>query len=247
MTKLSATIITYNEERNIGRCIDSLNGVVDEIIVIDSFSNDKTIEICTQKGAKIIQHDWKGYAETKNIANHYTTYEYVLSIDADEALSDVLRSSILEAKKNLSGVYSFNRLTNYCGQWIHYCGWYPDKKIRIFPKEKVKWMGEFIHEEIIVLEKMKEQFLEGDLYHYSYYTIQEHYQKIEKYALLSAQQLQKDKKTFAWYKPLASAFSKFFTTYFFRLGFLDGTKGFIIARISAYGSYLKYKKLLTMR
>lgn len=246
MTKLSATIITYNEERNIGRCIDSLQGIADEIIVIDSFSSDETVNICRQKGATVIQLAWKGYAETKNIANHYATHEYVLSIDADEALSDALRNSILRTKDKLSGVYSFNRLTNYCGQWIHYCGWYPDKKIRIFPKEKVKWAGEFIHEEIIVLEKIKEQFLTGDLYHYSYYTIQEHYQKVEKYALLSAQQLQKDKKTFFWYKPFASALSKFLTTYFFKLGFLDGPRGFMIARISAYGSYLKYKKLLTM-
>ncbi len=246
MSKISATIITYNEARNIERCLDSLLGLVDEIVVIDSFSTDNTVEICKQKGAKVIRERWMGYAQTKNFANSQTQYEYVLSIDADEALSDELKKSILSIKNNLSGVYSFNRLTNYCGKWIHHCGWYPDKKIRIFPKSKVTWQGAFIHEEIVILEKIKEQYLPGDLYHYSYYTIREHYKKIEKYAELSVKQMLLDKKKFSWYQPLTSAIGKFLTVYFFRLGFLDGYYGFIIARISAYGSYLKYKKLKTL-
>lgn len=243
MTKISATIITYNEARNIGRCIDSLAGVADEIIVIDTFSTDETSEICKQKGAKVIQHEWLGYAETKNLANSHTLNEYVLSIDADEALSAELKAAILEVKKNLTGVYSFNRLTNYCGKWIHHSGWYPDKKIRLFPKSKVQWQGAFIHEEIILLENITETFLHADLYHYSYYSIQEHYQKIEKYAVLNAKQMQLNGESFSFYKPWLSAASKFLTTYIFRLGFLDGHSGFMIARISAYGSYLKYKRL----
>ena len=243
MSKISATIITYNESKNIDRCIDSLLGIVDEIIVIDSFSTDNTVVLCKQKGARVIQAKWMGYAETKNFANSQSQYEYVLSIDADEVLSEALKKSILSIKNNLLGVYSFNRLTNYCGKWIHYCGWYPDKKIRIFPKNKVKWQGAFIHEEIILLEKINEQFLQGDLYHYSYYSTQEHYKKIEKYAELSAKQMHLDKKSFAWHQPYTSAIGKFLTVYFFRLGFLDGYSGFVIARISAYGSYLKYTKL----
>jgi (heptosyl)LPS beta-1,4-glucosyltransferase len=243
VSKLTATIITFNEARNIGRCIDSLRDVADEIIVLDSFSTDQTNEICKQKGVKIIQHEWMGFAQTKNYVNRHASFDYILSIDADEALSPELIQSILSVKEDFSGVYSFNRITNYCGQWIRHCGWYPDKKIRIFPNNKALWHGEFIHEKIVFPENLKEDFLKGDLFHYSYYNFDEHYQKIRKYALLSAKQMHLDCRGFFWHKPFLSAISKFLNIYFFRLGFLEGYKGFMIARISAYGSYLKYIEL----
>ncbi|MEZ4917990.1 MAG: glycosyltransferase family 2 protein [Saprospiraceae bacterium] len=130
MHKLSAVIITYNEERNIGRCLDSLEGVADEIVVVDSFSSDQTEAICQAKGARFIPHAFEGHIQQKNYALDQANHALVLSLDADEALSDELRASVLAAKSSLdfSG-YFMNRLTNYCGTWVHHSGWYPDRKL----------------------------------------------------------------------------------------------------------------------
>ena len=140
MIKLSSVIITFNEERNIGRCIESLAGIADEIVVVDSGSTDDTEAICRSFGVKFIEHTFEGYGEQKNFAVSHCSFEYILSLDADEALSIELKESIsaLKNKWDKDG-YSFNRLTNYCGKWVHYCGWYPDSKLRLFKKNKGKW------------------------------------------------------------------------------------------------------------
>jgi glycosyltransferase involved in cell wall biosynthesis len=130
---ISAVIITFNEEAKIGRCIDSLIGVADEILVIDSFSTDLTEYICKSKGVRFIQREFEGHANQKNFGNEQAQHNYILSIDADECLSDELKNSILEAKKSLKfDGYSVNRLSNFCGNWIHHSGWYPDTKMRLF-------------------------------------------------------------------------------------------------------------------
>lgn len=141
--KLSAVIITYNEEDNIERCLESLEKTADEILVVDSFSSDRTAEICKSKGVEFIQHSFEGHIEQKNYALSRASNDYVLSLDADEALSDKLIQSIRAAKQNWStNGYSVNRLTNYCGKWIRHCGWYPDKKIRLWDKRKGTWGGD---------------------------------------------------------------------------------------------------------
>src|SRR5581483_72135 len=124
MSKLSVVIITFNEEKNIGRCLDSVAGIADEVVVVDSFSTDKTEEICKSKGAKFVQHTFPGHIEQKNWALTQTTYPHCLSLDADEALDETLKKSISEVKeKGDCDGYEMNRLTNYCGSWIHHCGW----------------------------------------------------------------------------------------------------------------------------
>lgn len=244
MTTISAVIITYNEERNIERLLLSIKDVVDEIIVVDSFSTDQTKIICAAYPVKFIEHKWEGYANTKNFANSLVQSEYILSLDADEALSEELKQSILNEKsKGLEGVYEFNRLTNYCGKWIKHGGWYPDKKIRIFPKNKVKWQGDFVHETLFITDDLKVNFLKGDLLHYSYYNENEHYERIKKYAQLSAQELYNNQKKYSSIKGYLSALSKFIKMYIIDLGILDGKQGFVIAKISAYGAYLKYQLL----
>ena len=172
MVKISAVIITFNEERNISRCIQSLVDVVDEIIVVDSFSKDKTEEICLANNVQFIQREWNGYSETKNFANSQAKNDWVLSLDADEALSADLKTSILTLKKEeLKGSYSFNRLTNYCGMWVKFGGWYPDNKTRLFNRLEGKWTG-LIHENLEFSSATQTSLLKGDCLHYSYYSVQ---------------------------------------------------------------------------
>jgi glycosyltransferase involved in cell wall biosynthesis len=245
MDHLSAVIITLNEERNIRRCLDSLVGVADEVVVLDSFSTDATERICREYDfVRFEQRQWAGYSDSKNYANSLARFPYIFSLDADEALSPELTAAILTAKKNgFEGVYVVNRKTNYCGTWIHHSGWYPDFKIRIFPKATTKWVGAFVHEELEFAESMRETRLLGDLYHYSYYDYVDHRARADKYSLLTAQKMHAAGKKAGPLKPYLSALARFFSMYILKLGFLDGHAGWKIATISAQSNIVKYKTL----
>lgn len=244
MHLITAVIITLNEEKNIGRAIDSLEGVADEILVIDSHSTDKTGAICKAKKVKFVSQDWLGYSETKNKGNNMATHPYILSIDADEALSEELKNSISKAKKNgLEGVYSMNRLTNYCGKWIRHSGWYPDEKVRLFPKNNVYWEGKWVHETLVIPSEMKRTHLVGDLHHYSYYNFKDHREKADHYSELTAKKMFEAGKKAGSLKPFLSGFARFIGMYFIKWGFLDGRMGFKIAQISAASNVYKYKTL----
>lgn len=244
MPQFSVVIITFNEERNIGRCLKSLEEVADEIVVVDSFSTDKTAEICQDFPVKFIQKEWMGYSSAKNFANSLANNDYILSIDADEALSDELKKSILELKKsdNLFDAYRFNRLANYCGSWIHHCSWYPDIKLRLWNRHKGQWEGE-IHEEIKMKSSAKAGFIKGDLLHFSYYSIEQHIRQVNNFTDLAAKAAFEKGKKAGCLKILFSPFIKFTRDYFLKLGFLDGYAGFVICRISAHATFLKYAKL----
>jgi glycosyltransferase involved in cell wall biosynthesis len=242
---LSVVIITFNEERNIRRCLDSVQGLADEIILVDSFSTDTTRAICkTYAGLRFVQRKWEGYSATKNYANSLALHPYILSLDADEALSDRLRQSILGAKSiGLCGVYRVHRRTNYCGKWIRWSGWYPDAKIRLFPAGQAQWVGDFVHEELVFDSGIPVHRLDGDLLHYSYYTEEEHLQRSRQYALLAARKLHQRGKRVAVWDPWLHGLTRALSKYLLRLGFLDGAAGWRIALISAYGNYLKYSYL----
>ncbi len=243
MSQISAVIITYNEERNIERCLASLQQVADEIIVVDSFSTDRTEEICKQFNAKIFQRKWDDFSSAKNFGNQKATYDWILSLDADEALSDELKKNILEIKnKNKEGNYKFNRLTNYCGKWIRHCGWYPDTKTRLFLRTQCHWEGT-IHETLVVQNRAPVHFLKGDILHYSYATPGEHIAKQNKYAEASAQQMLAKGRRSNFFHMYVKPHVKFFRDYILHLGFLDGKEGLIISKISANAVYLKYKRL----
>ena len=244
--KISAVIITKNEQRNIGRCLDSLIGVADEVIVVDSGSTDKTQAIAEKYEAKFISHEWEGYSKTKNYANTLAQYNYILSLDADETISPELMQSLLKAKHNLEGAYSFNRLTNYCDKWIWHCGWYPDKKIRLFAKADAEWQGDFVHEDLVLKPGVKVTHLKGDLLHYSIYTVEEHKATIEKYARLGAEKLKHKGKKTSVLKAVFSAITRFIKKFFFQLGFMDGKYGFTVCRLSAYAGYKRHMYLLEL-
>jgi glycosyltransferase involved in cell wall biosynthesis len=244
--KLSVVICTKNEERNIGRCLKAAEKVADEIIVFDSNSQDKTRALC-QEFSKVRFHstEWKGFSTTKNEANAHATGDYILSLDADEFLSEDSINEILKIKSTLRGVYSINRMTNYCGTWIRHSGWFPDRHIRLFPKKGSQWVGT-IHETLKFDSKHEVQQLEGIVEHYSYYTIDEHRRRIESYSDLGARQLIERKKKNLWFKSYSNAAVRFLKCYVFKLGFLDGAAGWTIAVISAQAVHKKYMKAWRM-
>lgn len=248
MDKISAVIITLNEERNIERCIKSVLAVADEILVIDSLSTDKTTAIAESFGVKVIKQSFLGHIEQKNFAKNQAAHVWVLSLDADEALSDQLRDSILEEKTlGLSGGYSMNRLTNYCGKWIKHSGWYPDVKLRLFRKDDGGWTGVNPHDRYVLSSGSTLKHLPGDLLHYSFYTMEEHRAQIEKFSTISSQAKYakgiRSNVLKVWVKPAA----KFLKSFVLKRGFLDGYYGWIIATYSAYATYLKYSKLLKIQ
>lgn len=245
MTQISAVIITFNEERNIARCLESLQGVADDIVVVDSFSTDKTEEICASLGVRFVSHAFAGHIEQKNWAITQAKFPHVLSLDADEALDETLKKEILRVKQNWTvNGYSMNRLTNYCGKWVHHCGWYPDTKLRLWDSRLGAWGGDNPHDKYELFDgNEKTEKLKGDILHYSYYTRSDHYKQVEYFTtILAKAQYQRGKKA-----PLLTLFFsplvKFLKDYFIHLGFLDGKTGFVICRISAYATYCKYKKL----
>jgi glycosyltransferase involved in cell wall biosynthesis len=242
MRRISAVIITHNEARNIKRCIDSLDGVADEVVVVDSFSIDATPSICKGLGVQFHQREWKGYSKQKNYGNGLASYNWILSIDADEALSDELKSSILTQKEQGDHEnFAFNRLTNYCGKWIKHSGWYPDRKIRMFNRTKDDWQGD-VHE-ILTTKSSTVKRLKGDLLHYSYHTVSDHVKRTDTYSTLGAKELFDSGKKGGLLKLILNPWVKFNKMFFLRLGFLDGMAGFTIALITAYGTFLKYIKL----
>src|SRR5579862_1760333 len=164
MEKLSAVIITFNEEKNIGRCIESIKDITDEILILDSNSTDQTAEIAESKGAVVIKESFRGHIQMKNRAVELAANNYILSLDADEALDPRLILSILKEKENFSyKAYRMNRCTNYCGQFIRHGSWYPDRKIRIFDRRFARWGGTNPHDKILVDENIEVKQLAGDI------------------------------------------------------------------------------------
>ncbi|MFO7789822.1 MAG: glycosyltransferase family 2 protein [Bacteroidales bacterium] len=241
--KLSVVIITYNEAKNIGRCLKSVRGVADEIVVVDSFSEDETVEIAESYGAKVITHAFEGHIEQKNYANTQASHPHILSLDADEALSPELYKHIAEIKTNWQyDAYSFNRLTNYCGRWIRHCGWYPDIKVRLFDSRCGSWKGINPHDKYVV-ESGNVKYIKADILHYSYYTVSDHIKQIDYFSGIKAKELFKQNKKCRFIKRYFAASFKFFSMYFIKAGFLDGYEGYMIARLSATSTLLKYYKL----
>lgn len=245
MVKLSGVIITYNEERNIEKCLQSLVNVVDEIVVVDSFSTDKTKSICESFNVKFVEQKFLGYIEQKNFALSLATYDDVVCLDGDEALSETLQQSIIEVKSNWkSDGYYANRFNNFCGQWIQHSDWYPNKKLRVFDRRKACWHGHHIHETIkFSIKSPIIGHLKGDILHWTYQSYSEFNLKTEHFSSISAKEyFELGKKAPIW-KIVINPTWAFFKAYFLRLGFLDGFNGFVICVQTANITFLKYSKL----
>ena len=244
MIQISGTIITFNEEKNIARCIESMLPVCDEIIVLDSKSTDRTKEICSKYNVIFKEQSFLGHVEQKNKAIEFASNDFILSLDADEALNKELQDQIIEFKKiRNADALKFNRLTNYVDQWIRHCDWYPDVKVRVWHKDIGKWGGTNPHDLIILTEGAKVRHLKGDLLHYSYESISDHLRQTNKFTTIAAKAAFKNGTRSSNFKIVTRHIFKFIKDYFLRMGFREGRYGFIICVINAMSSMLKYAKL----
>lgn len=247
--KISVVFITYNEEKIIAKSIKSAQQITDDIVVVDSFSVDNTVAICKQMGAKVIQQKWLGYSAQKNLGNRHAKNDWILSIDADEVLSQELIKNLNQLSlTNEKIIYELNFLSNYCGKWMKHSGLYPEWHPRLFHRQYVHWDNEMVHEKIQCINPTDEkdiQFkrLKGDILHYSVQNKKQHLEKIKHYTNLQVQKLQSKGKKATIIKRFFSPLALFLRNYFFKLGFLDGKMGWQIAKLNAYATYLKYKKL----
>lgn len=247
MIRLSAVIIAYNEEKNIGGCIDSLKEVADEIIVVSSFSTDKTEEIAQLKNARVIRHAFERHIEQKNFTLSQAANDFVLSLDADEQLSEELKQAILKIKSNqMHDGYTMNRLNNYCGKWIKHGDWYPDRKLRLWNRTKGKWGGKNPHDKVMMQKGATVSQLKGNILHFTVTSIKQYEQQLEKYSSISAEALYNEGKSSTPFFALANAGFTFFRNYFMKLGILDGYYGWIISKQLCRHNYRKYSKLAAL-
>jgi glycosyltransferase involved in cell wall biosynthesis len=218
--------------------------VADEIIVVDDFSSDDTVQLCRQEGAIVQQQSWLGFGPQKNLGIGMAAHDYILSLDADEALDEELKASIVAAKqKGLQGLYEFTRSNFYYGKFLRHGFEYPDFKIRLFPKMGVRWNDDKVHENLIVDNTLTTSRLKGHLLHYTYLFIHEHVSKANKYTSLAADNYKASGKKTSWFKIIFSPLFTFIQAFLFKRGFLDGKHGFVLAILHAHGTFLKYIKL----
>ena len=243
--KLSATIVTLNEEPNIARAIESLR-CADEIIVVDSGSTDRTCQIAEARGARVVNESWRGYAAQKNFAAACASYDWILSLDADECLGEELEVEILDLKRLGPGhdAYQFPRLAQYLGRWIRHSGWYPDCKIRLYHREHGRWEGDYVHESVRIRGSIGR--LNGHLLHFTCNSLGDHLRSIDRYTTLAARELHDRKAEVSLRHLTIDPFWALIRTYFVDRGFLDGPQGAAIAWMAALYTFLKYAKALEL-
>lgn len=246
MAKLSVIIITKNEENAIGDCLESVKWA-HELIVVDSGSTDRTIEICKSYGAIVsIEKDWPGFGKQKNRALNLATNEWVLSIDADERVTPQLRDEILNAigKPATNVAFRIPRKSSFCGQFINHSGWWPDFVLRLFPRTDAKFSDDLVHERVLFNGKIKS--LEEPFIHISHNDLDEVLNKSNRYSSDSAAMLLAKGQTSSLSKAILHGVWAFIRTYFLRRGFLDGRIGLILAIATAETTYYRYLKLMMM-
>ena len=243
--KISAVIITLNEQSNIERCLKSLHWA-DEVLIYDSGSVDLTVEIAEKLGAKIFKGPWLGFGPTKKKATELATHDWIISVDADEEISDELSHEIKKTIAESSSQMAFKipRLSFYMGRWIKYGGWYPDAQLRLFNKKSYQWNMAAIHEKVESINQIQLiQQLKCNMYHYVFENIEHQVSTNNKYSSLQALNMYKNNKSFNYFHFFTKPYVKFLECYFLKRGFLDGWAGYVIARNAAYSVYLKWIKL----
>lgn len=244
MTSLSVILITKNEATNIDACLESI-AWADEIIVVDSGSTDDTVARCLDHGAKVYTHDWRGFGVQKNRALSYATQDWVFSIDADERVTPELRAAIQAAMTQAQfPAYRVSRLSNYCGRFMRYSGWYPDCITRLFQRGKASFNDALVHESLVVQGKIG--CLSGELLHYSYDNLEQVLNKTNAYSTAAAQMKYQQGKSASLTGAVLRGLWTFIRTYGFKMGFLDGREGFMLAVSNAEETYYRYLKLMLL-
>jgi len=242
MAKISACIISFNEEKKIEDCLKSLVDIVDEIIIVDSLSTDETLEIAKKYTDKIFHQKFLGHIEQKNLAVEKTSNDWILSLDCDERLSDELQQSIQKIKDHLddADAYRMSRKTFYIYRWLNHC-WYPDLKTRLFNKNSSRWGGTNPHDHVVTQGKNIVR-LQGDIYHYSFDSISDHLKTIDSFTEIGADELVRKNKPVTIFSPLTHASWTFLKLYIFKRGFLDGFAGLVVSVLSYMHVFVKYSK-----
>jgi len=239
---ISVVIITYNEQDNIKRCLESVRWA-DEIIVIDSGSYDKTLDIVRKYTNKIYIHKWKGYSKEKNFGILKAKNDWILSIDSDEVVSDELKDEIIKSIKNTKfDGFFIPRKVYFLDKWIKHCGWYPDFQLRLFKKSKGRFdESKLVHEGVKLNGKIG--YLKNSLLHFPYKDLNQYFQRFNKYTTLAANELFKKNKRVIFVNLILNPIFTFFKMYFLKLGFLDGFAGFVVCFLSSFYNFVKYSKL----
>ncbi len=241
--KVSACVTTLNEERNIRRCLRSL-AWCDEIIVVDSFSTDRTVEVSREFTDRVYTHEWLGYIGQKNLIRRMANHPWLLFVDADEEVSPELRAEILDELEDHAGDYvgyQFPRMVNYIGRWIRHGEWYPDVKLRLFLKDRGRSGGQEPHDQVFVNGPVKT--LKNHLWHYTYDDLHDHLETMNRFSSITAQEKMRAGSKFRWLDLFFRPPFRFLKAFILRGGFLDSWRGFLIALISAFGVAMKYAKL----
>ena len=245
--KLSVVIIAFNEEDRLEDALKSCMDIADEIVVVDSFSTDKTVEIAEQYGAKIYKKKFVDYGSQKNYAKDKAEFPWVLNLDADERISKTLKKEIQKLKQQKeihADGFRINRKTYYLGRWIRHSGWYPDRKLRLFRKDKSQWRGR-IHEGLILEGKTSR--LEGDILHFTYRNITDHVNRLNRYSKMQAEDIVAKKKKLLYLRFLLLPGVTFLRFYVWKVGILDGLPGLVIALVSSWATALKYLKAIEIK
>jgi len=247
--KLSVVIIALNEEDRIEEALESCSGIADEIVVIDGYSTDKTVEIAEKYGAKIYMNPFSDFGSQKNFALDKAKNQWVLNLDADERVSGTLEKEIRHLKQKPDNEidadgFLIKRKTFYLGRWIKHSGWYPDRKLRLFRKDKSRWQGR-IHEGLILEGKTGK--IAGDILHFTYRNITDHINRLNRYSHMQAEDIARKKKKLLYLRALLLPPITFIRFYLWKLGILDGLPGLVIALVSSWATAMKYLKAIEMR
>jgi glycosyltransferase involved in cell wall biosynthesis len=243
--KISACIITKNEEDNLQRCLESLGDVVDEIVIVDSGSTDRTKFIATDHNARFIPHDWEGYVGQKNFACGKAKYDWILSIDADEELSPGLQDQVRKLKEvddsDYPAAFSVSRVVFFENRWVRYGDWYPDLLPRLFHKEKGHFEGGRVHERLVI--DGETEILEAELYHHTYQDWEDQKKRVARYAELWARDAGERGKKASALAPFTHAGWRILRSFLLKAGFKGGRFGWKLACAQGRETYLKYKAL----
>jgi glycosyltransferase involved in cell wall biosynthesis len=242
--EISVVIITKNEAHIIANTLQSLQGLTDDIVIVDSGSTDETVKICKQFNAVVIETGWAGYGINKNKGINAAKNDWILSLDADEAIDEELKHTLMQLSlPDDTEVFNIRFKNFYCNKWIRFGEWGFDKHIRLFSRKKVKWNNATVHENLNFAEGVKITLLKGNILHYTVNNLQEYKEKTDNYARMNAKKyFDAGKKPNLFKRYLSPAFA-FLQHYIFRLGFLDGKEGFIIAKTTSRYTFLKYQYL----